>query len=215
MTNGKIRLLLADDHSVLRSGLRLLLSGQPDLDVVAEAADGWQTLQLCRQHHPDVLVLDLSMPELDGQAVLQHLQAEMPWVKVLVLTMHEDPEYVRTCLAAGARGYVLKRAVDGELLSALRTVAAGGTYVYPTLAAVLVAPAASRVGADRAEPLSQRETEVLQLVALGYSNQEIGEKLMVSVRTVETYKARLMEKLQARSRAELVRYALANHVIDV
>lgn len=213
MPAGRIRLLLADDHAVLRSGLRLLLGNQPDMAVVAEASDGFETLQMCRQHRPDMLLLDLSMPNLDGLAVLSHLREEMPGLKVLVLTMHEDPEYVRATLAAGARGYVLKRAVDVELLSAVRTVAGGATYVYPTLIGPLMAPA-EQPAADPAPILSQRETEVLQLVALGHSNQEVSEKLAVGVRTVETYKARLMEKLGLRSRAELVRYALRHRMIE-
>lgn len=216
MSVRKTRLLLADDHSVLRSGLRLLLSRQPSLEVVAEAGDGWEALDLCRQHQPDILVLDLSMPRLDGLEVLRHVQADMPWLKVLVLTMHEDPEYLRRALGAGARGYVLKRAVDAELLSAVRVVAEGGTYVYPTLATALMkahAEPASRPPHSRPN-LSDRETEVLRLTALGHSQQEVGEKLGLSPRTVETYKARLMEKLGLRSRAELVRYALANQLVD-
>lgn len=216
MNPRKVRLLLADDHAVLRSGLRLLLNHQPDFEVVGEASDGWDAIRLCRQQQPDILLLDLSMPELDGLAVLRHLQGEMPWLKVLVLTMHEDAEYLRRALAAGARGYVLKRAVDAELLSALRAVATGGTYVYPTLAAALLAPPQPAPAQPQgpAPTLSQRETEVLQLIALGHSHQEISEKLMLSVRTVETYKARLIEKLGVRSRAELVRYALAHHLVE-
>lgn len=212
-----LRILIIDDHAVLRSGLRLLLATQPDLQVVGEAADGDEGLARIRQLRPDLVILDLSMPGLDGQAALRRMMAEQPWLKVVVLTMHDDPEFVRATLTTGARGYVLKRAADTELLTAIRQVAAGETYVYPSLAAKLLVPPEPREPREPRAPtgrLSARELEVLQLIALGYTQQEIAERLGVSVKTVETHKGRISEKLGLRTRAELVRYALQHDLIQ-
>ncbi|MDR5694786.1 MAG: response regulator transcription factor [Armatimonadota bacterium] len=206
-----IRLIIADDHAVLRAGLRLLLESQPDLQVVGEAGDGWETLQLAEQHKPDVILLDLSMPGPGGLEVIKEIKRRVPRAKVLVLTMHEDEGYLRSVLKAGGSGYVVKKAADTELLSAIRSVHRGGVYIDPSLTRGLVeeileeeAPA-KKLGE---EVLSEREREVLVLLALGHTNQEIAEKLCLSVKTVETYRARIQEKLQLRSRAALVRYAL-------
>lgn len=211
--SAKLRLMLVDDHNLVRSGFRFMLENQPDMEVVGEAADGEAALTVVAQQRPDIILMDLSMPGIGGLEALRRIKAEQPWIRVLVVTMHDDPEYVRAALAGGAAGYVLKLAADSELLTAIRTVARGATYVYPTLAARVVAtmePVAVPAGPGT---LSQREMEVLQLIALGYTNQEIADRLVVSVKTVESHKARIMEKLGARNRASLVRYALAHGLI--
>ncbi|MGE5591912.1 MAG: response regulator [Bacillota bacterium] len=216
-----LRILLIDDHNVLRNGLRLLLETQPDMRVVGEAADGEEGLALTRRLKPELVILDLSMPGLGGLDTLRRMVGEQPWMRVLILTMHDDPEFVRDALTAGARGYVLKKAADNELLTAIRQVAAGETYVYPSLAARLVTQGV-QTRASREQPgrehlgnLSAREMEVLKLIALGYTHQEIGERLGVSVKTVETHKARISEKLELRTRAELVRYAMQNNLVQL
>lgn len=210
-----LRILLVDDHAVLRSGLRLLLGTQPDLQVIGEAADGDEALTQIRRLRPDLVILDLSMPGLGGLDALARITAEQPWLKVLILTMHDDAEFVRTALTAGARGYVLKRAADTELLSAVRQVAAGETYVYPSLAARLLDLDRPREPREQAGGLSTRELEVLQLIALGYTRQEIADRLAVSVKTVETHKARISDKLGLRTRAELVRYAIRHDLVQM
>lgn len=209
-----LRVLLIDDHAVLRSGLRLLLQTQPDFEVIGEAADGAQGLLEIRGRKPDLVILDLSMPGLGGLETLKQVMAEQPWLKVLILTMHDDAEFVRTALTAGAKGYVLKRAADTELLNALRIVGAGGTYIYPSLAAQLIMES-GRESKVQAGKLSAREVEVLQLIALGYTQQEIAERLSLSTKTVETHKARISEKLGTRTRAELVRYAINNGLVQM
>lgn len=209
-----LRVLLIDDHAVLRSGLRLLLQTQTDFEVIGEAADGAQGLMEIRKRKPDLVILDLSMPGLGGLETLKQVMAEQPWLKVLILTMHDDAEFVRTALTAGAKGYVLKRAADTELLNALRIVGAGGTYIYPSVAAQLFTEAA-RESKVQAGKLSTREVEVLQLIALGYTQQEIAERLALSTKTVETHKARINEKLGAKTRAELVRYAISHGMVQI
>jgi two-component system, NarL family, response regulator NreC len=209
-----LRVLLIDDHAVLRSGLRLLLQTQTDFEVIGEAADGAQGLMEIRKRKPDLVILDLSMPGLGGLETLKQVMGEQPWLKVLILTMHDDAEFVRTALTAGAKGYVLKRAADTELLNALRIVGAGGTYIYPSVAAQLFTEAA-RESKMQAGKLSTREVEVLQLIALGYTQQEIAERLALSTKTVETHKARISEKLGAKTRAELVRYAISHGMVQI
>lgn len=209
-----LRVLLIDDHAVLRSGLRLLLQTQTDFEVVGEASDGAQGLMEIRKRKPDLVILDLSMPGLGGLETLKQVMGEQPWLKILILTMHDDAEFVRTALTEGAKGYVLKRAADTELLNALRIVGAGGTYIYPSVAAHLFTEA-GRESKVQAGKLSAREVEVLQLIALGYTQQEIAERLSLSTKTVETHKARISEKLGAKTRAELVRYALNNGLVQM
>ncbi|BDG60045.1 response regulator [Caldinitratiruptor microaerophilus] len=208
-----MRILIVDDHAVLRSGLRLLLHGKDGLEVVGEAGEAAEALALARRLRPELVLLDLSLPGLSGLDLLQRLRAEMPWLKVLVLTMHDDPEYLRRALEAGAAGYVIKRAADAELLAAIRAIRRGETYVYPTLAAQLVTRPPEGAAPPASPPLSQREMEVMKLLVLGHTNAEIADQLGVSVKTVETHRARLMEKLGLRTRAELVRYALSHHVV--
>jgi DNA-binding NarL/FixJ family response regulator len=210
------RVVLADDHAVVRDGLRGLVSAHPDLRVAGEAADAEAVCRLVgalaeRGEPPDVVVMDVSMPDMNGAEATERLRAECPQVKVLALTIYEDRGYLQQLLKAGASGYVLKRAVMEELVRALRTVARGGSYVDPTLAGKLVSSYIRQDTGGGKQPtaeLSERETQVLRLAAWGYSNKEIGAKLQISVKTVETYKVRLMEKLGLRSRADIIRHAL-------
>jgi len=212
MTEPKIRVLIADDHAVLRAGLRMLLDAEPDIEVVGEARDGLEVLARVRTLTPDVLLLDLAMPGMGGLEVLGRVREVSPQTRVLILTMHEEEEYLREALRAGSAGYVLKRAAAEELLSAIRAVYHGGVYLHPEHGRRLLEEMVDR-GARRPEPeteppLSPREREVLRLIALGYTNQQAADALYLSVKTVETYRARLMAKLGLRTRAELVRYAL-------
>jgi DNA-binding NarL/FixJ family response regulator len=207
----KLRVYLADDHAVVRSGLKALINAQPDMEVSGEAGDGRTACDQVQELQPDVVVMDVSMPKLNGAQATVQLKQACPNVKVLALTVHEDKGYLRLLLESGASGYVLKRAAAEELIHAIRTVAAGGVYLDPSLAGQVVgsfvrSPAGHRTpeGGD----LSDREAEVVRLIAAGYSNKEIAIRLGLSVKTVETYKARSMEKLGLESRADLVRYAL-------
>lgn len=212
------RLLLADDHAVLRSGLRLLLDAQPDLKVVGEAGDGAEALRLAAELRPDLVLLDLTMPGLSGLEALPALRKAAPGARVLILTMHDDEGYLRQALRAGASGYVLKKAADAELISAVRAVMRGEMYVHPSLTRALVEellpPAASNSSGDPWDALSEREQEVLKLVARGHTSAEIGERLSLSAKTVETYRARGMDKLGLRSRAALVQFALAHNLLS-
>jgi two-component system response regulator NreC len=215
----RIRVLIADDHAVLRAGLRMLLDAEPDMEVVGEAADGAEALARVGELAPDVVLLDITMPRLDGLSVLRQMREVSPASRVLILTMHDDEGYLREALAAGGVGYVLKRAADTELLSAIRAVHQGGTYLHPAHTKVLLEGMLDREReaageADSYERLSPREREVLRLIALGYTNQQAADQLYLSVKTVETYKARLMTKLGLHSRAELVRYALQKGLLN-
>ena len=207
----KLRVFLADDHMIVREGLKALIDSQPDLRVVGEADNGREAWQRATELRPDVVVMDVSMPEMNGAEATECLKRDCPQVKVLALTVYEDSGYLRKMLDAGASGYVLKRAVTDELVRAIRTVAAGGSYVDPTLAGSLVSSFFNRETAEGRAPsgeLSERESQVLRLIAWGYSNKEIGWKLNISSKTVDTYKLRLMEKLNLRSRTDIVRYAM-------
>jgi DNA-binding NarL/FixJ family response regulator len=207
----RLRILLADDHTVVREGLKTLVNAQPDMEVIAEAADGQAAWQKARQLLPDVVVMDVSMPTLGGAGATTQLRQVCPQVKVLALSMHEDKSYLRELLEAGASGYVLKRSAAEDLIRAIRTVAAGGVYLDPSLAGKIVGSFVrqpSLKGEIEGSELSDRETEVLRLIAQGYSNKEIAAQLAISVKTVETYKARSMEKLGLGSRVDIVRYAL-------
>jgi len=207
----KLRILLADDHQMLREGLRALLDSQPGLHVVGEAASGKEVLAKADELMPDVVVMDLSMPELNGLQATASLQARHPAIKVVVLTAHEDESYLSQLCKAGAVGYVLKRSAGDELVQAIRLAAKGEVYYAPALAGKALARLASGPSANVENahaPLSEREKEVLRLVAWGYSNKEAANMLKVSVKTVETYRVRIAEKLGLRSRTQLVQYAL-------
>ena len=209
----KIRVLIADDHAILRAGLRMLIDSQPDMLVVAEAEDGLVAVDRVLETKPDVAILDLTMPRSGGlDAIPKIMKADRP-PRVLLLTMHEDPAYLRTALVAGAAGYVLKRSVDAELLSAIRAVHKGRRYVDPEFADVLVHGAfSSKMGipepSESSNVLSEREQQVLKLVAEGFSSREIADQIAISTKTVEAYRARFVDKLGLRSRAQIVQYAL-------
>ena len=195
----KTRILLADDHPMLRAGLAMLIEAEADLAVVAEAADGIEAVEKARALKPDIVILDLTMPRLSGLEALREIRRDCPETKILVLTMHDDPAYGRTVLGAGAMGYVTKKAADRELLLAIRTVRAGRPFVDLTQAEEML---------PRRTPLSQREQQVLTELARGFTHQEIADRLAVSIKTVETYLARLSAKLGLHRRADLVAYAL-------
>ena len=210
-----IRVVVVDDHAVVRSGLRRVLDAESDIETVGEAANADRAVFEAMEHKPDVVLMDVTMPGgPSGVEVLPALVQSVPDTRVLMLSMHDDPAYVRAAFQAGASGYVLKEAADAEVVAAVRAVAAGERYVHPALGARLIeAEAEERKRAD-ADPLSDREREVLRLLALGYTNQEIASALYISVRTAETHRAHIMQKLRLASRAELVRYALDSGLID-
>lgn len=209
----KIRVMIADDHAILRAGLKMLVNAQADMEVVSEAPDGEKAAQTARETRPDVALLDLTMPRVGGMKALQELARHCGEVRVLVLTMHDDPAYLRSALAAGASGYLLKRAVDAELIAAIRAVHRGGVFVDPRLANILVQDVlAKRSGkAGSAQPaniLSRRELQVLGLVARGYTSAQIAKQIFVGVKTIETYRARFTEKLGLRKRSDVIRFAV-------
>ncbi len=214
----KIRLLLADDHTVLRAGLKALFNAQPDMEVVAEASDGEEAIRMSRELSPDVVLMDISMPGINGFKATSEIRKQNPAVKILALTMHEDDSYLHQMLRAGADGYVPKKAADTELMAAIRASYRGEHFIHSSVASGLVTMARQQ------EPellknkgtgvLSQREAEVLQLLALGYTNQQIAEELCLSVKTVESYRARIKAKLGLEGRAHLVRYAIEIGLLD-
>lgn len=203
-----LRVLLVDDHEVVRTGLRALIDGTPGMEVVGEARDGADACRRAAELRPDVVVMDVSMPVLDGVDATERLRAEQPAVRVVALTMHEDRGHLARLLQAGAAGYVLKRAAANELVRAIEVVAGGGTYVDPVLAGSVLRGSGGAPAASAASVLSEREAEVLRCIAWGESNREIAARLEISVKTVETYKARIADKLGLRSRTEIVRFAL-------
>jgi DNA-binding NarL/FixJ family response regulator len=209
-----IRVLIVDDHAVVRSGLRMLLAAEPDIEPVGEAGTAKDAIFQSRALDPDVILMDVVMPDGSGIETVPQLLHEDPDVKVLVLSMQDDPQYVRQAFANGASGYVLKEAADAEVVSAIREVANGGRYVHPTLGARLVAADAEERRRADEDPLSEREREVLRLLALGHTNQEIAKLLYISVRTAETHRAHIMQKLGLETRAELVRYALDQGLLE-
>jgi two-component system, NarL family, response regulator NreC len=209
-----IRIVIVDDHAVVRSGLKLLLDGQEDMEVVGEAGDARTAVFETRAQKPDVILMDVVMPTGSGIEATPAVLKEAPDAKVLILSMQDDPAYVREAFAAGASGYVLKEGADTELVEAVREVAGGRRYVHPTLGARLVAAEADERARAEEDPLSEREHEILRLLALGHTNQEIASELYLSVRTVETHRAHIMQKLRISTRAELVRYALEHGVLD-
>jgi two-component system response regulator NreC len=211
----QIRVLVCDDHALVRSGLRRLLEQEPDVLVVGEAADGEEAIAHTRRDRPDVLLLDIVLPGRSGIDVLPELVLTSPETRILVLSMQDDPAYVRRAFSAGADGYLLKEAADSELVQAIHEVAAGRRYVHPLLGARLAAAEAAAERRAQADPLSEREHEVLRLLALGHTNQEISKLLYISIRTAETHRARIMQKLGLKSRAEIVRYAIESGALEV
>lgn len=208
----QITVLLADDHAVMRSGLRLLIDNQADMHVIGEAGDGLQAIEQAAALQPDVVLLDLTMPKIDGLTSLKQIRERAPHTRVLILTMHADEQYLREAIGRGASGYVVKQAADQEVLSAIRAVMRGEMYIHPSMTKALLSDLVKEPGAiGPREPiglLSDRELHVIKQVARGHTNQEVAEKLSLSVKTVETYRARAMEKLGLTSRAALVRYAM-------
>jgi two-component system response regulator NreC len=205
-----IGIVLADDHPVVRRGLRLLLDEEPDFAVLAEAGNVTEARRYVLGHHPQVLVLDLNMPGGSSREAIPGLRVEFPETHIVVLTMQQDPAYARDALAAGATGYVLKQAADGELVQAVRCAAAGERYLNPRLGARIAAES------PRGRPgnLSERELEVLRLIALGHTTAEIAQQLFISARTVESHRSSIHQKLLVSSRADLVRFALDHHLVD-
>jgi two-component system response regulator NreC len=209
-----IRVVIVDDHAVVRSGLRLLVEREEEMVVVDEAANASEAIFRALEHKPDVVLIDVTMPGDSGIDVIPKVLEASPDSKLLVLSMQDDARYVRDAFAAGASGYVLKEAADTELVAAIRQVAAGGSYVNPALGARVVISEAKQEAESEADPLSEREHQVLRLLALGHTNQEIATALYISVRTAETHRAHIMQKLGLASRAELVRYALARQILE-
>lgn len=206
----KLRILIADDHALLRDGLKALVNAEPSMEVVGEAETGRAAVEKARQLKPHVVLMDISMPDMNGAQATRRLKEALPTVKVLALTAHEDSSYLRHMLEAGAAGFLLKRAAADQLIQAIHSVAANVRYIDPAFAGKVLSNfmrPASRAKSERNE-LSERETEVLRLTAWGFGNKEIAAQLDISVKTVETYKARLAEKLNLTSRTEIVRYAV-------
>ena len=218
MSVGKIRILLVEDHETVREGLRMIVSAQPDMEVVGEAGDGRAAIECAQELQPDVVVMDVSMPRMNGLKATGKLLELCPQTKVLTLTRHTDDGYLQELLRAGASGYVLKQSAPAELLRAIRTVATGGKYLDPAITGKVMGNYVSRrtsVRADAQASISEREAEVLRLIAWGYSNKEIGARLELSVKTIEAHKANAMRKLDMRSRIDIVRYALLQGWLQV
>ena len=211
----QLTVLICDDHALVRAGLRRLIELEQDISVVGEAADGEEAIVGTGHLRPDVLLLDVVLPGRSGIEILPELLLSSPETRILVLSMQDDPAYVRQAFASGASGYLLKEAADSELVQAIHDVAQGRRYVHPLLGARLAAAEAAAEQRTRADPLSEREHEVLRLLALGHTNQEIAKLLHISIRTAETHRARIMQKLGLKSRAEIVRYALESGALEL
>jgi two-component system response regulator NreC len=214
----KIRVLLADDHTILRDGIRALLDDQADIEVIGEAGDGQATVKMTAQLQPDVVVMDIAMPLLNGLEATRQIQRDFPQVKVLILTMHENEEYIRQVLAAGALGYVLKDAAARDLIGAIRAVYQGEAVLSPAITRLVIEDYL-RWGdirpPDSSNGLTSREREVLQLIAEGYTNKEIAEILCISIKTVQSHRTNLMSKLDLHDRGELIKYAIQKKIIDI
>lgn len=211
-----IRILVADDHGVLRAGLRALLNAEPDMKVVSDASDGAEALQLAISRRPDVVLLDISMPDDTGIEVTRRLQGACPETRILILTVHEDETLLREAIRAGAAGYIVKRAIESELINAIRAVHRGDHYVHPSMTHALLGEEPPPTSADEelVEQLTPREIDVLRLIAQGYTNRQAAEILSISVRTVETHRANIMGKLDAQGRVDLVRYAQEHDLLE-
>jgi len=211
-----MRILIVDDHGVLRAGLRALLNAEPDLQVVGEAADGQTGLRLATELSPDLVLMDISMPGMSGIQVTRQLKETLPGTRVLILTLHEDESLLREAIRSGASGYILKQAVEAELISAIRAVGRGDLYIHPAMTRALLKDVSPLLVPEEnpTEPLSPRELEVLRLVAQGHTNRQVAEMLHLSVRTVESHRANLMNKLGLSSPAQLVRYAIEHGLLE-
>ena len=214
----RIRVLLADDHTILRDGIRALLDDQPDIEVIGEAEDGLSTVKMVGKLKPDVVIMDIAMPILNGLEATRQIQRDHPQVKVLILTMHDNEEYIRQVLAAGALGYVLKDAAAHDLLGAIRAVHRGEAVLSPAITRLVIEDYL-RWGdirpADTSNGLTPREREILQLIAEGYTNKEIAEILSLSVKTIQSHRSNLMSKLDLHDRGELIKYAIQKKIIDI
>jgi two-component system response regulator NreC len=208
-----IRVLLADDHGIVRQGLKLILATQPDFEVIGEASNGREAAELAEKLRPDIVLMDVQMPELNGIEATRRMVAANARIRVLVLSMHKEALYVREVLKAGARGYILKDAIDTELLSAMRSVARGDGYISPAVSGALLTDYREQ-SANPLDTLSTREREVLQLIAEGKTNKEVATKLNLSVYTVDSHRGKIMEKLNLHSAGELVRFAMKNGLVD-
>ncbi len=213
MSDRAIKVLLADDHTIVRQGLKLILASQPDFEVVGEAANGRDAADLAEKLRPDIVLMDVQMPDLNGIEATRRMVAANSRVKVLVLSMHKEALYVREVLKAGARGYILKDAIDTELLSAMRSVAKGDGYISPAVSGALLTDYREQ-SSNPLDTLSTREREVLQLIAEGKTNKEVATKLNLSVYTVDSHRGKIMEKLNLHSAGELVRFAMKNGLVD-
>ncbi len=209
----KIRILLADDHAVVRQGFRLILAAQPEMEIVGEAGDGREAVELAERLRPDVVVMDVAMPGLNGIEATRRLARSSPRTRVLALSMHKDSVYVREILRAGARGYLLKDSIDRDLLAAVRAVAGGEGYLSPAICEAVLSDYRKHVS-DPLDLLTSREREVLQMIAEGKTNKEIASALNLSVYTVDAHRGRIMEKLNLHSTGELVRFAMRSGLID-
>src|SRR5579863_9804523 len=213
-----IHILLADDHTILRAGLKMMLNAQPDMEVVGEAQDGKHAISEAYRLQPDIVLMDITMPDMSGIEATRHIKKTQPEVKILVLTMHENEEYVFQALRAGASGYMLKEAADTELITALHVVYDGQFYLSPTAQSVMVGDYLQRVKSgeekDSYSNLTEREREILNLVAEGYTNNQIAEQLVISPKTVDTHRTHIMDKLNLHSRAELVKYAMRRGLLE-
>ena len=212
----KIRVVLADDHAIVREGVRMILNAQPDMEVIGEASNGAGALSLAHTLKPDLVLMDIGMPGMNGLEATRALKEAHPLIQVLILTMHEDEDYFFRILAAGASGYVLKGAGSDELLSAIRAVSQGGVYLFPTMAKKLVSDylKGQESSAGAGDPLTPREREVLKLIAAGKMNREIAELLVISLNTVQTHRLHIMEKLNLHNRTELIKYAIRRGLIE-
>jgi two-component system response regulator NreC len=217
-TGTKIRVLLADDHTILRAGLKMMLNAQPDIEVVGEASDGKQAVAEAQRLQPDVILMDITMPDWNGIEATRQVKRLQPDVRVLVLTMHENEEYLFQVLRAGASGYMLKEVADTELISAIRIVNAGSFYLSSSAQSMMVGDYLQRVRTgeerDSYSDLTEREREILKLVAEGYTNNQIAERLFISPKTVDTHRTHIMDKLNLHSRAELVKYAMRRGLLE-
>lgn len=210
-----IRILIADDHQILRAGLRSLLNAAPNFEVIGEATNGLEAIEATEKLQPDILLMDIAMPVMDGLEATRHISKRMPEVRILILTMHEDNAILKEIMNSGASGYIIKRAAESELVDAIYAVWRGMLYVHPILMQALMnSPEKPGAAGDApAEPLTSREIEVLRYIVRGYTNRQIAEALTISVRTVETHRSNIMDKLNLHSRVELVRYA-AEHGLE-